>query len=366
MGATITCGKKAAILRHTDGQHSLVLFEESYESNTLPHNPRWSAIYIGGLAGAIRRIYLAAASCDSGMLRSRRGEIRSESYIEKWMEAIRNPMEVDAGSVWFSRLYQSRFGENESEQETALRRLGEAEGVPDWLIAGILSGNDFKYALAAIPANVMEALFGVGGIYAGRAGLYPHHCTREATLPWPMPKIDRNKVAQAVDGFCEILQMPHSEYARRAGFTYCLARLGKDADRYAMMPSYWVMSHVIRAAGDMEAAVPGSGLAAIRLAREAQEQGAPIPPDAEVVVSIQGLRETSIAEQRKAIAHIARVQGVADPDAPRDSIAAPASLVVRMLEEFATSYAASNKPQLMAAGVYMPAQPAATGFRLVA
>ncbi len=29
MGATITCGKKVGILAHDDGQHSIVLFEET-------------------------------------------------------------------------------------------------------------------------------------------------------------------------------------------------------------------------------------------------------------------------------------------------------------------------------------------------
>lgn len=92
MGATIITNKLAAATKGADGKMYYILYEETYDKNTHPHTPDWSCVYIGTIEGALRRIFLSASSCESGMLRSRKGDILPENYIASWFKELANPV----------------------------------------------------------------------------------------------------------------------------------------------------------------------------------------------------------------------------------------------------------------------------------
>ncbi len=92
MSATIITGKLAAATKALDGKTYYVLFEQTYEKNVYPHTPSWDCSYIGPIEGALRRIFLSAASCESGMLRSRNGEILPENFIASWLKELAKPV----------------------------------------------------------------------------------------------------------------------------------------------------------------------------------------------------------------------------------------------------------------------------------
>lgn len=92
MAATIITGKLAAATKGYDGKMYYFLYEETYEKNVYPHTPHWRCWYIGTIKGALRRIFLAAGSCESGMLRARRGDIKPENFIKDWYKELANPV----------------------------------------------------------------------------------------------------------------------------------------------------------------------------------------------------------------------------------------------------------------------------------
>lgn len=94
MGATITTGKAAAAFRALDGNVYYALFEETYEKNCHPHNPSWSCVLMGTIEQALRWIFLAASSCEGGMLQGRGGNITSVGYIDGWLKEMANPTEL--------------------------------------------------------------------------------------------------------------------------------------------------------------------------------------------------------------------------------------------------------------------------------
>lgn len=94
MGSTVSTGKLVAAFQSATGP-MYVLFEETYESNCYPHTPRWSAMAICNLEGALRHIFRAASSCEGGMLKGAGGrDISPEGYVGGWMRALANPVEM--------------------------------------------------------------------------------------------------------------------------------------------------------------------------------------------------------------------------------------------------------------------------------
>lgn len=93
MGATITTEQAAAVFRAAgSGYPTWCLFERLYDRNTYPHTPEWTCIQIGRLDAALERVFCAAADCEGGMIQTPRGELRPETYIDRWMNAMRNPI----------------------------------------------------------------------------------------------------------------------------------------------------------------------------------------------------------------------------------------------------------------------------------
>jgi len=91
MGATVTCDKAVSAMKAADGHVYYALHESTYEKNVTPYRPSWECFYFGRLEGAIERIFYAAASCEGGMLQTRKGWTTPEAYLSAWMKAFATP-----------------------------------------------------------------------------------------------------------------------------------------------------------------------------------------------------------------------------------------------------------------------------------
>ncbi|ARJ66124.1 hypothetical protein WV31_10840 [Magnetospirillum sp. ME-1] len=101
MGSTITCRRRAAAVPSSNGP-VYFLFEETYESNVLPHRPHWGCAHIGDAASSLKRIFAYGSSCEGGMLRTRSGTITPEGYIQSWLKELAEPF-LMAGSTSLRR-----------------------------------------------------------------------------------------------------------------------------------------------------------------------------------------------------------------------------------------------------------------------
>lgn len=99
MGATITMGKIAAAFQANDGATYYALFEQTYEKNCYPHTPAWSCWVLGTIEQVLRRVFLGAYSCESGMLRGRSADILPENYIAAWLKELSNPVQFNDMAV---------------------------------------------------------------------------------------------------------------------------------------------------------------------------------------------------------------------------------------------------------------------------
>lgn len=97
MGSTYSVGKQAAAMVAPNGVIFYALFEQSYESNTYPHNPHWCAVYFGTAAACMDRIIAHASDCEGGMLKERGGMTTPSAYIKHWREAMANPVTLRKG-----------------------------------------------------------------------------------------------------------------------------------------------------------------------------------------------------------------------------------------------------------------------------
>jgi len=94
MGTTVTCQKAAAAFRSPAGTPMYVLFESTYSKNVRPHTPSWECCYVGGIEGAMKRIFSYAADCEGGLLQTPRGTTSPETYIRSWLRCLAAPVEM--------------------------------------------------------------------------------------------------------------------------------------------------------------------------------------------------------------------------------------------------------------------------------
>ncbi len=94
MGATIIADKRVGAFRASNGQIGYVLFEEKYEKNCYPHNPRWSCVAMGYVEEVIAWIFLGASGCEGGSTQSRSGYVRPEAYVTDWIAKLAQPVHV--------------------------------------------------------------------------------------------------------------------------------------------------------------------------------------------------------------------------------------------------------------------------------
>ena len=107
MGSTVTCGRFVGAFRNKNAETFYALYEQTYEKNVHPHTPSWSCFYFGRLEGAIENIFLAASSCEGGMLQNRSGRITPEGYLTSWFKELAAPhrmsdrqVELQVGDSW--------------------------------------------------------------------------------------------------------------------------------------------------------------------------------------------------------------------------------------------------------------------------
>ena len=94
MGSTVTTGRTAAAFKAPGGAIIYCLYEQTYEKNCTPHTPHWSAIHIGGITGALAKIFNYASSCEGGMLQNRTGRMTPEGYLRRWMAELQSPIRM--------------------------------------------------------------------------------------------------------------------------------------------------------------------------------------------------------------------------------------------------------------------------------
>ena len=93
MGATIVIDQEAAAFKPEGASHTVwCLFEKLYDKNTYPHHPEWNCVAIGQIDTALARVFESASYCEGGMNQTRAGHIRPETYIERWLNAMKNPL----------------------------------------------------------------------------------------------------------------------------------------------------------------------------------------------------------------------------------------------------------------------------------
>ncbi|AXW10006.1 hypothetical protein CJO90_05710 [Ralstonia solanacearum] len=92
MGATVLVDLKTAALRRPDGSIIYFLFENTYEKNLYPHEPRWSCVAIGSYEQVLLRIFQGAAACEGGSLQGRGCGLLPETFILRWQRALRAPL----------------------------------------------------------------------------------------------------------------------------------------------------------------------------------------------------------------------------------------------------------------------------------
>lgn len=95
MGSTVSTSKLIGAFRGNDGQPCYVMFEQTYEKNCHPHDPKWSARAIGGIETMMKGIFACASSCEGGMLQGAGGRtITPEGYIAGWLKELENPVSM--------------------------------------------------------------------------------------------------------------------------------------------------------------------------------------------------------------------------------------------------------------------------------
>jgi len=68
--------------------------ESTYSKNVRPHTPSWECCYVGGIEGALKRIFSYAADCEGGLLQTPRGTTSPETYIRSWLRHLAAPVEM--------------------------------------------------------------------------------------------------------------------------------------------------------------------------------------------------------------------------------------------------------------------------------
>lgn len=130
MGATVSTGKLVAAFNDPSGKPYYVLFEETFEKNVHPHTRRWSCSSMGNLERTMRAIFLAASSCEGGMLQGAGGNLTPEGYIAGWLKELANPVEfrdreitLSLGTGFYSPLQVDGF----ESTKALLVSLGHAD-----------------------------------------------------------------------------------------------------------------------------------------------------------------------------------------------------------------------------------------------
>lgn len=108
MGATVSTDYAVGVIKGYS-EPLYVMWEQTYDKRTHPHTPRWDMVSMETKAGFIQKVFNMASSCEGGMLQGRSGEITPEAYIQRWMNAAKNPL--DTGDLTLTLKRGTGFGD---------------------------------------------------------------------------------------------------------------------------------------------------------------------------------------------------------------------------------------------------------------
>lgn len=303
MGATVTCGKHAAAFE-SNGRVIYALFERTYEKNCHPHTPSWHPVSYGTYEAVMKWVFLAASSCEGGMLQNTRGYIRPENYLADWMRKLKAPalmpniaVDLYVGQPGYWRVPIEADGEDrysiENQKTQVLSRL-RAEGffdVADKLDAGQI-----------VTENLHDCVDLLEVIYPG--GRYIWRVINETTMPRVANK-SHPELAPAI------------RTAQVTPLNWKTWRIQNDDDLLIKhdgtctgeRPYSIVGSYINEVAYQMEMQRTGSAVSAITRFRDMVNSAPALPGDTRVTIRRNPEKERWSLE---AVDDLAKALGVAD------------------------------------------------------
>ncbi len=263
MSSTITTAKRVGAILTNTGRIGYALFEQTYESNVSPVEPRWCCICVGYIETVLTRIFGLASHCEGGMLRSRHGRISPESYIKSWLSELQAPkrMHDRETHLEFSDRWSSPLPlQKKDEVLAAFDKVGLGSLKDVVIERGITVSLERDFAL-------LDALYGGIGIGAWK---YMGHSLSEYL------------------GNAEELGYKPERKAAPKGEPEVFVRVGQEAllqrqkDRTfkSVGWDYEVIGAFIEGYARLEIQYPGSYARAIRAFRAACQRANPVPADA--------------------------------------------------------------------------------------
>ena len=209
MGATIVVDQEAAAFKPAGAAHTVwCLFEKLYDKNTYPHHPEWNCVAIGRLDTALARVFESASYCEGGMNQSRSGHIRPETYIERWLNAMKNPIVMPDIEVSL----ELPAGKGESPG----RAPGEAVRVSLHRNAELVAATHAGRPWRAIPSHIATGIVGMNPRSA-ELGYRPSHAggseVRRVLAGAPRPemrRVDGHTRIERIDGVWKEVGWPYS------------------------------------------------------------------------------------------------------------------------------------------------------------
>ncbi|WP_146139391.1 hypothetical protein [Simplicispira suum] len=268
MGATIITDKLVAATKGADGKLYYFLYEETYEKNVYPHTPHWGCWYIGTIEGALRRIFLAAGSCESGMLRSRRGDIKPENFVKDWYKELANPVLLSLPNLKM-KMHGGFDATVPTEKQEFVVAAFKRHGHPD-LAQQLLSGGVLSLSFSEHAAMLSEIYNGNDlGPWRLVRGT-PHSAERTAEYgykPKPVRHIDLPKPPS-------IMRVPNGKFL-----------VADEQGAWRNRGEKWeILQDFITSCWRTELAEPGSYKVRIEALREALDVAPPMPPGMSVAV----------------------------------------------------------------------------------
>jgi hypothetical protein len=209
MGATIVIDQEAAAFKPEGASHTVwCLFEKLYDKNTYPHHPQWNCVAIGRLDTALSRVFESASYCEGGMNQGRNGHIRPETYIERWLNAMKNPLMMPDIEVPLA-LPAGKGGSSGCANAEAVRVSLHRNTD---LVVATHAGRPWR----AIPSHVATGIVGMNPRSA-ELGYRPSHVSGGevrrvlASAPRPeMRRVDGHTRIERVDGVWKEVGWPYS------------------------------------------------------------------------------------------------------------------------------------------------------------
>lgn len=264
MSSTHSVSCRVAAFNRDNGEPVYVLFETTFESNVDPQIPHESAVVMGGLERVMKSIFSHAAACEGGGLKGRSGDIKPESYLNRWFEELKQPADINKEQL--VKLSIGSFYGIDQEKEgpalEALRNGGESE-IADRLQAG-------EVVRVPLGSKAVELLY----------------CSEQLKLPawhlelrFPFGNI-RNDLAYNPEASSSSMAMPTVVASGMEWDNlFVLNELGESISAGA---EYHVVGEFVRSLWENELKHPKSSRGLIRRFREACEQ-APVLADTTVV-----------------------------------------------------------------------------------